>query len=542
MKSPVLTAAFILCLGLAPACARAQAAPDPQLRLPHVFGDNMVLQAGTAAPVWGWAPAGQEVTVSFAGQSVSANAGSDGKWKLVLSNIKQSAAPAVLMVRCADKSIECTNVLVGDIWFGAGQSNMDFPVSGALDAPKFMAQAECPQIRLFRTAINWSETPLDDVNGEWQVCSPQTVASFSATLYFFGREISDKTHLPLGLIVSAVGGQRIEPFIAREGFDATPELVDTAFNIRMLSQRKHQYSEDAMDKIDKIEAWVKEARQAKVDNKPVPLFPPLYGWGDAQPPHRATMLFNANIRPLIPFAIRGVIWYQGEGNWFEQESYAIKLRALVNGWRECWGNPELPFYYVQLPAFYPPDDRPEGVGGEGWQKIRMGQLLALPALGHAGMTVTTDLGDGDLHPKNKQDFGQRLALWALRNEYGQQEIVPSGPLFRSMKIDGSFIRLCFDYAEGGLMVGRKKPLEPVREVKDGTLQRFALAGEDHQWHWAQAIIDGTEVVVTCPQVPHPVAVRYGFTMNPGTCNLYNRNGLPASPFRTDNWFIGWGNY
>ena len=361
---------------------------------------------------------------------------------------------------------------------------------------------------------------------------------FGATLYYFGREIHDKTHLPVGLILSAVGGQRIEPFIPREGFENTSELMDTAFNIAVLQKRKGQYTEAAMDKFDQIAAWVEAARQARAEKKQAPQFPALYAWGDPQPPHRATMLFNPNICPLIPFGIRGVVWYQGEGNEFEQESYAIKMRALVNGWRQCWKRPELPFYFAQIASAGPAgaaDDRPEGWAGIGYQKVRMGQLQSLRAIPHSGMAVSLDIGGGDLHPKNKQDLARRLSLWALKNEYGIKEIVPSGPLFRAMRIEGEKARISFDYAETGLMAGEKTGLLPVREVPDGGLKGFAIAGEDQKWHWAKAVIEGGEVVVSSPDVLRPTAVRYAFTMNPEGCNLYNKAGLPASPFRTDEW-------
>ena len=313
----------------------------------------------------------------------------------------------------------------------------------------------------------------------------------------------------------------------------------------MLDKRKGQYAEAAMDKFDEIAAWVGTARQARAEQKPVPQFPPLYAWGDPQPPHRATMLFNANIGPLLPLGLRGVVWYHGEGNEFEQQSYALKMRALVNGWRLGWDRPDLPFYFVQIasagPAS-PADDRPEGWAGIGYQKVRLGQLESLRVIPHSGMAVSLDIGGGDLHPKNKQDVGKRLALWALKNDYGLKDIVPSGPLFKTLRVQGRQARITFDYAECGLMVGEKTGLSPVREIPGGSLKGFAIAGADQAWHWATAVIDSREVVVSNPDVTAPVAVRYAFTMSPRSLNLYNKAGLPASPFRTDNWFIGWGAY
>jgi sialate O-acetylesterase len=238
------------------------------------------------------------------------------------------------------------------------------------------------------------------------------------------------------------------------------------------------------------------------------------------------------ISPLAPFAMRGAIWYQGEANGNEGESYYHKTQALVNGWRKLF-NPELAFYWTQLTSFAGANDNP--AGGDGWANIREAQRKSL-TIPQTGMAVTIDIGDaGDIHPRNKQDVGDRLAQWALHQTYGKSDIVPCGPLFKEMKVEGNTIRLSFDHVGKGLMVGTKSGLEPAKEAEGGKLARFAIAGEDKAWHWADATIDGNTVVVKSDKVEKPVAVRYAFSMNPAGANLYNKDGIPASPFRTDSW-------
>ena len=243
-------------------------------------------------------------------------------------------------------------------------------------------------------------------------------------------------------------------------------------------------------------------------------------------------IYNAMVHPLAPFAMRGAIWYQGEANGSEGESYYHKTRALVNGWRELF-NPDLAFYWVQLANFRQPTDSAEG--GDGWSRIREAQRKALN-IKHTGMAVITDIGEaGDIHPRNKQDVGWRLSQWALHQTYGKQDLVPCGPLYKSLKVEGNSIRISFDHVGNGLIVGAKAGLEPTQVVADGKLQRFAIAASDKTWHWAEATIDGGDVIVKSGEVAEPMAVRYAYSMNPTGANLYNQEGIPASPFRTDDW-------
>lgn len=244
-------------------------------------------------------------------------------------------------------------------------------------------------------------------------------------------------------------------------------------------------------------------------------------------------MYNGMLHCVVPFAIKGALWYQGESNGGEGDEYLAKMRALVGGWRKIWNQGDFPFYHVQLANFEKPNDDP--AGGNGWARCRMAQLQSL-TIPRTGMAVTIDIGEGpDIHPKNKFDVGERLAAWALHDEYGKKDITPSGPLYKELKVDGNKAIITFNHTGRGLMVGKKEGREPAKAVPNGALQRFAIAGEDKKWVWAEAVIVGDSVVVSSPIVAAPVAVRYAFSMNPEGCNLYNKDGLPASPFRTDNW-------
>lgn len=461
------------------------------VKLASIFSDHMVLQRDLPAPVWGWAEHNEEVRVTFAGQTKTAVGDKDGKWMVKLDKLKASAQGQTLTVTGKNK-IELSDVLVGEVWICSGQSNMEWSVSSSLNPKEEIAAADHPLIRLFNVPGHTvSPTPNDQCPGNWQVCKPETVGGFSAVGYYFGRRLQKELDVPIGLIGTNWGGTRIEPWTSLAGFESVPELANLA------EQVKKQAAENA-----------------KVNHS------------------APSAIYNAMVHPLVPFSARGAIWYQGESNGGEGESYYHKTKALVNGWRKDF-NPELAFYWVQLANFQKPNDKP--AGGDGWAKLREAQRKALDIPG-TGMAVITDIGEAnDIHPRNKQDVGWRLAQWALHQTYGKKDLVPAGPLYKSMKVEGGSIRLSFDHVGSGLMVGSKKGLEPTAEVKDGKLAHFAIAGADGVWHWADATIDGKTVVVKSAQVPEPVAVRYGFSMNPETANLYNKEGIPASPFRTDNW-------
>jgi len=472
--------------GLALVCLVVVAVAAPaEVRLPSQFGTGMVLQQGEPVPVWGWADAGAKVSVAFASQEKSATAGQDGKWTVTLDALKASTTPGTMTVTAGDDEVKLEDVLVGEVWICSGQSNMEWTVGGC-NSPDDVAAADYPLVRQIKVPHKPSAEPLDNFQGSWVVCSPQTVPGFTAVGYFFARELHKELGVPIGLVNSSWGGTRVEPWTPPCGFAAVPELKEMAE--KTYDAKNHQ-----------------------------------------QP----TVLYNGMIAPLVPLAIRGAIWYQGESNGGEGVSYYHKKQALIGGWRQLFGQGDFPFYFVQLADFQQPNDNPQG--GDGWARLREAQLNTLK-IPNTGMAVIIDIGEaGNIHPKNKQDVGRRLALWALAKDYGKKDLVYSGPLYKGMKVEGDKIRVSFDHVGSGLMVGKKEGREPVQEVKDGELRRFAIAGADQQWHWAKAVIDGDTVVVSCPEVKEPVAVRYAFSMNPEGCNLYNKEGLPASPFRTDEW-------
>ena len=479
-------ACLTVALAFAGLCTTARA----EVKLASIFGDSMVLQRDLPVPVWGWAEAGEEVAVTFGDQSKKVTADKDGRWQVKLDALKANADGQTLKVS-GKNSIELKDVLIGEVWLCSGQSNMEWGVGSSLNGKEEVAAANHPQVRLFNVGVHiTSPVAKDTCPGKWQPCQPNSAGGFSAVGYFFGRRLQQKLNVPIGLVGSNWGGTRIEPWTSPAGFQSVPEL-------KAIADQVAAYKEDT-----KVEAGSPSA------------------------------IYNAMIHPLAPFAMRGAIWYQGESNGGEGESYYHKTQALVNGWRQLF-NPDLAFYAVQLANFQKPNDNPEG--GDGWAKLREAQRKAL-TIKHTGLAVIIDIGEAnDIHPRNKQDVGWRLAEWALHQTYGMKDVVPSGPLYKSHKVEGSSIRVSFDHVGGGLIVGKKEGLAPTETVKDGKLERFAIAGADKKWHWAEATIDGGDVVVKSAEVKEPVAVRYAYSMNPTGANLYNKVGIPASPFRSDDW-------
>ncbi len=515
------------------ACSVLAGSVFAAVRLPEVIGDNMVLQRGIAVPVWGWADPGEKVTVTFADQTKTATADDAGKWMVRLDPLDAATEPRTMAVAgAAGDPSQLRNILVGDVWICSGQSNMEWALNGARNGKEEAAAAKHPLIRLFnvRGHIKTPE-PQDDAPGQWQVCSPQTVGGFSAVGFFFGRRLLAETGVPMGLIGSNWGGTAIEPWVPPEGFDNVPELSAVSEHLKQTDPRTPEGKAGYTKYLGDVRAWIAQAEK-DVDQGKHPSLPPR-----APSPlgkHReATGIYNGMVHPLVPFGLKGAIWYQGESNGGEGITYYHKMKALITGWRTVWGQGDFPFYFVQLADFQQPNDNP--AGGDGWARLREAQRKALE-IPQTGMAVIIDIGEAkDIHPRNKQDVGARLAQWALHQAYGKTDLVPGGPLFREQKIEGGKIRILFDHVGAGLMAGEKSGLEPTKELPDGKLQRFAIAGEDRKWHWADATIDGESVVVGCEAVPNPVAVRYAYSMNPEGANLYNKEGLPASPFRTDAW-------
>ena len=510
------------------AVAASGALASAEVRVSNLFGDNLLLQREVPTPVWGLADPGEKVTVQFADAQVTTEAGANGKWMVKLPAMRASATPRDLTIT-GKNTLTIKNVLVGDVWVCSGQSNMEYGLGGC-NAPQDIADANFPNLRRIKLEHRALGRPSAEVPGHWEVCTPQSVPGFTAVGFYFARRVQQEVGVPIGLIDDNWGGTRIEPWIPACGFEQEPQLATILQEVRRRQQAFHEEMEKSLRA---IEGWVAATQKAlETTGNPLPTMPSLPGnpLTDAGFP---MTLYNGMISPVVPFAIKGALWYQGESNGGEGDEYYCKMCALIGGWRQVWNQGDFPFYFVQLANFEKPTNDP--AGGDGWARLRMAQLKSLQ-IPKTGMAVIIDIGEArDIHPKNKFDVGERLALWALRNDYGKQNLVASGPLYRSIKNEDNKIRVEFDSVGSGLMVGKKEGRKPVVEEQGAKLQRFAIAGEDKHWVWADAVVDGDTVVVSSPDVPKPVAVRYAYSMNPEGCNLYNKEGLPASPFRSDSW-------
>ena len=496
------------------------------ITLPRVFGDNMVLQRDKPIPVWGKASPGEKVAVAFAGQEKATTAGENGSWQVTLDALPANKTPQSFVVSGKNK-LTLDNVLVGEVWLCSGQSNMEFLVEKSANPEEEKAAANFPEIRHFKVPRTSSAFPQADAKGNWQVCSPSTVGGFTAVGYFFARELFQKLDVPIGLMHSSWGGTSIEVWMSPESITAAPALAE--LNDKILSQSslspdgKKRHEEYLGD----LKKWTTATEEALAMDKPItePPAVPWPAWENPQP----TQLYNGMIHPLAPFAMRGALWYQGESNGFEGAIYKTKLEALISGWRTKWNQGDFPFYIVQISNFNKPSAE-----GKTWAGVREAQRQAL-SIPNTGLAVTIDIGETkDIHPKNKQDVGKRLALWALAGPYGKP-IEPSGPLYKSYSAEGSKIRISFDHAKDGLVIGKEAGLAPVEPNPTEKLKWIEIAGEDRLFKPAQAVIEGGELVVSSPEVPSPAAVRYAYKQDPVGANLYNTQGLPASPFRTDSW-------
>ncbi len=497
-----------------------------ELKLPAVFSDGMVLQREKPVAVWGWADPGADVTVSFAGQEKSATADSSRHWKILLDPMPASSKPRKITVSSTLNSeletLNVSNVLIGEVWLCSGQSNMQMPVKSAGNFPNEKAGAYHPLLRLFHVDLKASTGLQEDCTGAWTVCSPETVGDFSATAYFFGREILRVLKVPVGLVSSSWGATFIEPWCPMASLEQFPSVMEA--RAQMDREALHFDEAAAAQRYAKaMDGWTNRAAQARAAGEKPPRPPRL-----KIHPHKSrnypANLYNAMIHPLVPYTMRGAIWYQGEAN-AESIGQAILYRDLlenmVTEWRRDWGS-EFPFYAVQLPNYRAPGEKP--VQDSGWAFIRESFLKFHNEVPNAGIAVTIDVGkEKIIHPPCKQAVGYRLAQQALAKTYKLSNVA-GGPIYQSMKKAGGQIVIAFDDIGSGLMARGGEPLNT-----------FAIAGADKQFVFAQAEIAGNTVVVRSPEVSNPVAVRYAWADNPEGCNLFNREGFPASPFRTDGW-------
>ncbi len=518
-------------------------APPVGVSVSKVFGSHMVLPRGRPVPVWGKAAPGETVRVAFAGQERAAKADAAGDWQVTLKPLEVSKEGRALTVSGSSETNVFTDVLVGDVWLCSGQSNMEMTFKwGIYDGDGFKTEAvQFPTIRRLKIARGRKATPERydiPVASSWTVAAEafKDAADISAAGYFFARKLTQELDIPIGLVDGSWSGSKIEPFIPREGFRLVPALASHAKRIDAQDPSTKKGRAMLGERVASVRQWLEEAEAAlargeKPKGQP-PQMPELDG---------LTEQYNRMIAPIVRFPIKGTIWYQGCSNGGEGDGYGDKMEGLVLGWRKAWGY-EFPFYWVQLASYQAATTNP--AGGDGYARIREAQRKAL-RIPKTGMAVAIDVGNPrDIHPKAKLFVGERLALWALAKDYGK-DVVCSGPLVKGAVVETNGlgavrarVRISFDHVGSGLMVGKKdwKNNAPVEEdvAATGRLRGFALKGSDGKWHWADAAIDGADVVVSSAEVSVPVVVRYAFRGNPlGNCNLYNREGLPASPFSID---------
>ncbi len=521
----------LLVLGFASFAASSRAVAE--VRLHPLWSDHAVLQRDRPLPVRGEAAPGEIVRVRLGVREALATAGADGAFLAVLEAQPMAKEPLVLEAEAPSGKATARDILLGDVWLCGGQSNMEWSLD-ACGTPEVVATADLPLVRHFAVEMRFAVAPRTTVRGSWTRCTPRHAGGFSAVGFHFARKVHAETGVPIGLLRSCVGGTNIELWMSRGTLLGTPALEPFA---RAMRESLDLHQRELATALPAIEAWAAAARNALDSGRPIPEGPewPEFPFGERMFRPRCTTLHNGMIAPLAGFAMRGALWYQGESNAGDAaacEQYIEKMKALAAEWRSLFGDPELPFYYVQLAAWQAPHDDPGRV--DEWALLRDAQRRAM-TLPRFGMASAIDLGEADdIHPRNKRDVGERLAAWALARQYGKA-VQPCGPMYRELRREGARLRVSFDHAGAGLVAATKEGHAPPRIEPEGRLRRFAIAGADRRWRWAEATIDGDTVVVSHPDVPEPVAVRYAFAINPEGANLYNRDGLPASPFRSDDW-------
>jgi sialate O-acetylesterase len=482
LRKSMLTAIAASLLWSAGLAARAAQPPRPFVH--PLFSDHAVLQRDVQLPVWGWTELGQTVHVALGGKTAEATADADGRWQATVGPFA-AGGPYVLEVS-GPRKLTVNDVLIGDVWICSGQSNMEMGIANC-NAQADIDAAGIPQLRLLTVPRLVAGKPVPVASVAWLPSSPTNVkkgiwGGFSAAGFYFGRELHKELKIPIGLIHTSWGGTLAEAWTSEEG-------------LKPLA--------DFQGRLKQLHAGLRAE-------------PPRFNAGD---PNVSTVLYNGMIAPLVPLAIKGAIWYQGESNAGRAWQYRTLLPAMIQDWRAHFGVGDFPFYIVQLAAWQQSANQPRE---NDWAELREAQALTAQKLPNCGLAVAIDIGDaGDIHPKDKLDVGRRLALCALANAYGKP-IEWSGPWYKSMEAAGKAIRLHFAHVGDGLV------------AKGDKLQGFAVAGEDRKFVWAEAAIEGDTVLVSSPKVAHPVAVRYAWDINP-VCNLFNQEGLPAVPFRTDNW-------
>lgn len=512
-----------------------QTATFANVALPAIISDNMAVQAGRALPIWGTADAGEKVRVTLGGQTETATADADGKWLVKFKPLP--GGDVGTMTVAGSNTLTVKNIVAGSVWVCSGQAGMLIGLDHAHNAATEVPKANDPKLRLFKMVSNAAIEPQNDCAGQWVQCTPKTAANFAATAYFFGRDVRQAAGVPVGLIQAGVPGAPAQAWISLDGLDSDPALklaYGDAFRkfVAVLSPLIEKYEKVTLPKYEvELKAWEAADKQAKAAGGQSPRRPQK-----PVPPDQGittpSVFYNGMIAPLIPYAIDGVIWYQGTSNVANPAEYRVLLPRLITDWRAKWGQGDFAFIYGQLPNL---DARRAAPSSSNMAMLREAQTMALKQP-RTAMAVTIDIGEANSTGfLDLMDVGHRLAVCAQKLVFGK-DIVCSGPLYSSMKVEGSGIRVSFNEIGGGLVIGSAPPNQPgaAPAAPLAELKGFAIAGADQKWVWASAKIDGSNIVVSSPQVASPVAVRYAWADNP-ECNLYGKEGFPASPFRTDQW-------
>lgn len=493
-----------------------------QITLPDIISNGMVLQRKQRVPIWGKATPGQEVTVKFAGQVKRTKANAIGQWGVLLSPMKASSEPRTMTIT-GSNTVKLHNVMVGAVWFCSGQSNMQLVLWSWLKSIRttkgdsVIASANYPLLKLFNVSRSVGFGHKKGKLGIWQPCMPQSVKPFSAAAYYFGQELQHKLGIPVGVIDDSFGGSQAEAWTPQSYLITSPELLPTVERTKIWRKERPRVRKEYAAALRK---WRKEADKAKAEGKPF--------HGAPHPPSAlrdyriAGSIFYNMVKPIIPYGIKGAFWYQGESNAGRAWQYGLLLPTMIRAWRNKWGEGNFPIGIVQLPNYHDHQNQPQDGA---WSHIRDAQRITADTIPNAGLIVTIDIGMAhNIHPHDKLDVGKRMCRWALAHVYGYH-MTATGPMYKRYKVEDSKVMVWFSEAGKGL---RSKDGEP--------LHTFAIAGKNKKWHWAQAKIVGkNKVEVWSDAVPNPVAVRYAFNDNPRDPNLTNQTGLPASPFRTDNW-------
>lgn len=485
------------------------------IRLPGIFGDHMVLQREQPIKVWGWGRPFEEVEVALGSIAEKTTTGENGRWSIELPAQEANNEPIQLVVR-GDNTITLNDVLIGEVWLCSGQSNMEWSVERSANSQSEISAASYPRIRHIKIARRPSNAPLDDIEAEWQVCKPETVPSFTAVGYFMARRLHQELDVPIGLINSSWGGTRVEPWTPPVGFEEVEALEDISTSVKGRTPGTDRYRRMLTDHVSKTNQWLQDAKSALETNRvvsPSPSFPTeLTPFTSHQDP---TMLYNGMIHAFVGFPIRGAIWYQGESNHNEGMLYFEKKKALIQGWRKLWGQGDFPFYYVQIAPFqYGNEDAT--ILPKFWEA--QARVQTLP---NTGMVVINDIATlNDIHPPNKQDVGARLALWALKENYGKADVIARSPVLDKVVANAGELIVHFKHTGGGLT------------TRDGASPTdFEIIGPgSRDYEAATAKIQGDTVVLTSPRVDTPTAVRFAWNKL-AEPNLMGGTGLPVGAFR-----------